>query len=118
MSLSNAIKQSCDTYFYEVSRLLGVDRLNETARKFGLGDIVLKDFFDNEKKGIVPSTKWKKEVIGQNWYLGETLITGIGQGYIQTTPLQLTLMTAQLANGGNKIYPTIIADNSLSLIHI
>ena len=46
MSLSNAIKQSCDTYFYEVSRLLGVDRLNETARKFGLGDIVLKDFFD------------------------------------------------------------------------
>jgi len=107
MSLSNAIKQSCDTYFYEVSRLLGVDRLNETARKFGLGDIVLKNFFDNEKKGIVPSTKWKKEAIGQNWYLGETLITGIGQGYIQTTPLQLTLMTAQLANGGNKIQPTI-----------
>ena len=107
MNLSNAIKQSCDTYFYEVSRLLGVDRLNETARKFGLGDIVLKDFFDNEKKGVVPSTKWKKEAIGQNWYLGETLITGIGQGYIQTTPLQLTLMTAQLANGGSKINPTI-----------
>jgi len=115
MTLSNAIKQSCDTYFYEVSRLLGVDRLNETARKFGLGDIVLKDFFDNEKKGVVPSTKWKKEAIGQNWYLGETLITGIGQGYIQTTPLQLTLMTAQLANGGNKIYPTIIADESTNI---
>ena len=115
MTLSNAIKQSCDTYFYEVSRLLGVDRLNETARKFGLGDIVLKDFFDNEKKGVVPSTKWKKEAIGQNWYLGETLITGIGQGYIQTTPLQLTLMTAQLANGGNKIYPTIIADESTNV---
>ena len=118
MSLSNAIKQSCDTYFYEVSRLLGVDRLNETARKFGLGDIVLKNFFDNEKKGIVPSTKWKKEVIGQNWYLGETLITGIGQGYIQTTPLQLTLMTAQLANGGNKIYPTIIPDNTKNIEQI
>ena len=111
MTLKNAIKQSCDIYFYEVARLLGVDRLNETARKFGLGDIVLKDFFDNEKKGIVPSTKWKKEAIGQNWYLGETLITGIGQGYIQTTPLQLTLMTAQLANGGNKIYPTVIPNN-------
>jgi len=118
MSLSNAIKQSCDTYFYEVSRLLGVDRLNETARKFGLGDIVLKNFFDNEKKGIVPSTKWKKEAIGQNWYLGETLITGIGQGYIQTTPLQLTLMTAQLANGGNKIYPTIIPDNTKNIEQI
>ena len=118
MSLSNAIKQSCDTYFYEVSRLLGVDRLNETARKFGLGDIVLKNFFDNEKKGIVPSTKWKKEAIGQNWYLGETLITGIGQGYIQPTPLQLTLMTAQLANGGNKIYPTIIPDNTKNIEQI
>tara|TARA_B100000003_G_scaffold60178_1_gene53703 strand:+ start:1307 stop:3217 length:1911 start_codon:yes stop_codon:yes gene_type:complete len=112
MNLKNAIKQSCDIYFYETARLLGVDRLNETARKFGLGDIVLKDFFDNEKKGVVPSTKWKKEAIGQNWYLGETLITGIGQGYIQTTPLQLTLMTAQLANGGNKINPTIIPNNT------
>ena len=118
MSLSNAIKQSCDTYFYEVSRLLGVDRLNETARKFGLGDIVLKNFFDNEKRGVFPSTKWKKEAIGQNWYLGETLITGIGQGYIQTTPLQLTLMTAQLANGGNKIYPTIIPDNTKNIEQI
>ena len=109
MSLKNAIKQSCDTYFYEAARLLGVDRLNETAKKFGLGDVVLGDYF-NEKKGVVPSTKWKKEAIGQNWYLGETLINGIGQGYIQTTPLQLCLMTAQLANGGHKIYPKIIVD--------
>ena len=116
MSLKNAIKQSCDIYFYEVARLLGVDRLNETARRFGLGDIVLKNFFDNEKKGIFPSTKWKKEAIGQNWYLGETLINGIGQGYIQTTPLQLCLMTAQLANGGHKIYPKIIFDEKQETI--
>ena len=118
MNLKNAIKQSCDIYFYETARLLGVDRLNETAKKFGLGEIVLKDFFDNEKKGVVPSTKWKKEAIGQNWYLGETLITGIGQGYIQTTPLQLTLMTAQLANGGNKIRPTLIPDNTKNIEYI
>jgi len=110
MSLKNAIKQSCDTYFYEAARLLGVDRLNLTAKKFGLGEVVLGNYF-NEKKGVVPSTKWKKEAIGQNWYLGETLINGIGQGYIQTTPLQLCLMTAQLANGGHKIYPKIIFDN-------
>jgi penicillin-binding protein 2 len=110
MSLSNAIKQSCDTYFYEAARLLGVDRLNETAKKFGLGNRVLGNNFFEEKKGLVPSTKWKKEAIGQNWYLGETLITGIGQGYIQTTPLQLCLMTAQLANGGHKIYPRITLD--------
>ena len=109
MSLKNAIKQSCDTYFYEAARLLGVDRLNETAKKFGLGGVVLGEYF-NEKKGVVPSTKWKKQAIGQNWYLGETLINGIGQGYIQTTPLQLCLMTAQLANGGHKIYPKIIFD--------
>ncbi len=107
VSLKNAIKQSCDTYFYEAARLLGVDRLNLTAKKFGLGESVLGEFF-NDKKGIVPSTKWKKEEVGQNWYLGETLITGIGQGYIQTTPLQLCLMTAQLANGGYKIYPNIL----------
>ena len=114
MSLKNAIKQSCDTYFYETARLLGVDRLNETAKKFGLGNVVLGEHF-NEKKGVIPSTKWKKEAIGQNWYLGETLINGIGQGYIQTTPLQLCLMTAQLANGGHKIYPKIISDNEESI---
>ena len=61
------------------------------------------NIFSEEKKGLVPSTKWKKQVLEQSWYLGETVITGIGQGYIQTTPLQLCLMTAQLANGGYKI---------------
>ncbi len=112
MSLKNAIKQSCDIYFYELARLLGVDRLNLTAEKFGLGKQVLSQYFLNEKKGIVPSTKWKKEKLGQNWYLGETFITGIGQGYIQTNPLQLCLMTAQLANGGYKIYPKLRVDEN------
>ena len=110
MKLRNAIKQSCDTYFYEVARRLGVDRLNLTAKKFGLGNKVLEDIFISEKKGLVPSTKWKKNNLGRGWYLGETLLTGIGQGYIQTTPLQLCLMTAQLANGGFKIYPRITVD--------
>ena len=110
MKLRNAIKQSCDTYFYEVARRLGVDRLNLTAKKFGLGNKVLEDIFISEKKGLVPSTKWKKDTLGKGWYLGETLLTGIGQGYIQTTPLQLCLMTAQLANGGFKIYPRITVD--------
>ena len=107
MSLKNSIKQSCDIYFYELARLLGVDRLSITAKKFGLGTKVLGEYFENEKEGIVPSTEWKKEILGQNWYLGETFITGIGPGYIQTNPLQLCLMTAQLANGGYKIYPKI-----------
>ncbi len=112
MNLRNAIKQSCDTYFYEAARKLGVDRLNKTGLKFGLGEKVFGNTFIDEKKGLVPSTKWKKDNLGLGWVLGETLITGIGQGYIQTTPLQLCLMTAQLANGGYKIYPRIkVEDN-------
>ena len=100
MNLRNVIKQSCDIYFYETARKLGVDRLNLTALKFGLGNKVLKNYYKNEKKGLIPNTKWKKDNLGRGWVLGETLITGIGQGYIQTTPLQLCLMTAQIANGG------------------
>jgi len=112
MNLRNAMKQSCDIYFYEVARKLGVDKLSETAKKFGLGKEVFGDLFSIEKKGLVPNTQWKKNALGQGWLLGETIITGIGQGYIQTTPIQLCLMTAQIANGGYKIYPKIVVDNS------
>ena len=112
MSLKNAMKQSCDTYFYEIARLLGVDRLKITAEKFGLGEKVLGAYFKNEKKGLFPNTSWKKNNLGKGWVLGETLITGIGQGYTQTTPLQLCLMTAQIANGGYTINPKIIVNNN------
>ena len=95
VSLRNAMKQSCDTYFYEIARKLGVDKLSETA-----------------KNGLIPNTNWKKNALGKGWLLGETMITGIGQGYIQTTPIQLCLMTAQIANGGYKIYPQIIVDEN------
>jgi len=107
VNLKEAMKQSCDTYFYEIARKLGVDRLKVTATNFGLGEKVLQDTFSNEKKGLIPDTQWKKNILGKGWVIGETLITGIGQGYMQTTPLQLCLMTAQLANGGHKIYPKI-----------
>ena len=111
VNLREAMKQSCDTYFYEVARRLGVDKLSVTAKKFGLGQKVFKDVFDNEKSGLVPNTEWKKNALGRNWVLGETIITGIGQGFIQTTPIQLCLMTAQIANGGYKIYPKIVAND-------
>ena len=111
VNLRNAMKQSCDTYFYEIARRLGVDKLSETAKKFGLGEKVFGDLFDIEKKGLVPNTQWKKNALGKGWLLGETIITGIGQGYIQTTPIQLCLMTAQIANGGHKIYPNLIVDD-------
>ena len=109
MNMRTAIQRSCDTYFYEIARKLGIDRLSETAKKFGLGSKVL-DGFVEERSGVVPNTKWKKKYIGQNWYLGETLHSGIGQGYFLSTPLQLCLMTAQIANGGFKIKPRIIFD--------
>ena len=113
VSLRNAMKQSCDTYFYEIARKLGVDRLSETAKKFGLGEKVFGELFEIEKKGLVPNTQWKKNALGKGWLLGETIITGIGQGYIQTTPIQLCLMTAQIANGGYKIYPHIVVNNDV-----
>ena len=70
MKLRNAIKQSCDTYFYEVARLLGVDRLSITAKKYGLGNELLKGFYFEEKKGIVPNTKWKKKYFGKRMGFG------------------------------------------------
>ena len=116
MNLKEAMKQSCDTYFYEIARKLGVDKLSETAKKFGLGKKVFDGLFENEKKGLIPNTLWKKNVLGKNWLLGETMITGIGQGYIQTTPIQLCLMTAQIANGGYKIYPKIVLNDEYEKI--
>ena len=113
MNLRNAIKQSCDIYFYEVARKLGVDRLSVTAKKYGLGNKVLSNYFLEEKSGVIPSTKWKIKNIGKGWVLGETLLTGIGQGYIQCTPLELCLSTAQIANGGFKIKPRIIDDGTV-----
>jgi penicillin-binding protein 2 len=114
INLKDAIKKSCDIYFYEVARLLGVDRLAETIRKFNFGQTTLKDF-DEEKKGLVPDTKWKKNVLGKPWLLGETLITGIGQGYILATPMQICKSMAEFANGGYVVNPTFYLDEKSKL---
>ena len=111
MNMRSAIQRSCDVYFYEVARILGVDRLSETAKKFGLGKKILNGFIE-ERAGVVPSTAWKRKYVGKNWYLGETLHSGIGQGYFQSTPLQLCLMTAQIANGGFEIKPRILLNEN------
>ena len=111
VGMRTAIKKSCDVYFYEVARRLGIDRLANTAEKFGLGSKVLQNYKE-EKAGVVPNTKWKIKELGKNWYIGETLHSGIGQGYFLTTPLQLSLMTAQIANGGFKIQPRILIDKN------
>ena len=98
-----------------MARILGVDKLSIIAKRYGLGSNILKDVYFDEKKGVVPNTEWKKNALGKSWYLGETVINGIGQGYIQTTPLQLCLMTAQIANGGYKIKPHILYDQNINL---
>ena len=114
VGMRTALKKSCDIYFYEVARLLGIDRLQKTAFKFGLGNYVFQNFFE-EAKGLVPSTSWKREALGKSWYLGETMISGIGQGYIKTTNVQLCKMIAQFANGGYQINASFFDSSDLAL---
>ena len=111
MDVETAIKESCDVFFYEISKKIGIDRIAEVARDFGLGkiyDIHLK----NQKIGIVPSKKWKKDNLGESWYPGETLISAIGQGFVLTNPLQLATMTSIIASDGKVVEPTIINDQN------
>ncbi len=115
MDMHNGIKQSCDTYFYEISRKIGVDKIAEVATKLGLGQTLGFDVY-GAKAGAIPSRGWKRANFGQPWYPGETLVAGIGQGYVLTTPLQLAVMTARIANGGYAVEPHIvrtIGDRSL-----
>jgi len=110
LDLRGAIEHSCDVYFYEAARRTGIDRIGAMARRFGLGSPLGLDL-PGEKSGLVPTNKWKMGAIGSPWQLGETLIAGIGQGYILTTPLQLAVMTARLANGGRAVTPRLTMDH-------
>ena len=101
-----AIAQSCDGFFYELAKKIGIENIAETARNFGLGSksgVNLK----GEKVGLVPNKSWKRKKHKRTWKIGETMITGVGQGYLTTTPMQLATMTAIFANNGKKIFPTI-----------
>ncbi len=112
VNMDNAIKESCDVFFYELSKKVGIDDIAKMAFEFGLGQKF--DFgFENEKKGIIPSKKWKKEKLKESWYAGETLINAIGQGYILSTPLQLAVMTSRIASNGKKIEPSIIKSKNI-----
>ncbi|MAL78156.1 MAG: penicillin-binding protein 2 [Sneathiella sp.] len=107
MDMEEAIAQSCDIYFYEIARKVGVDKIAEMAHRFGLGETLEIDIL-GERKGLIPTRAWKEAVQGVSWQLGETYNTGIGQGYVLTTPLQLAVMTARLANGGKKVVPRLV----------
>ncbi len=101
-----AIVESCDVYFYEIAKRTGITRIAEMARRFGLGEKLDIDL-PGERSGLVPTPKWKRGAMDAPWQLGETVITGIGQGYLLTTPLQLAVMTARLANGGIAVKPRL-----------
>ncbi|WP_083558429.1 penicillin-binding protein 2 [Syntrophotalea acetylenica] len=105
--LHKALKESCDVWFYEVSQKVGIDRIAAMARDLGLGRTYGLPF-EMEKAGLIPDKAWKMKRFGTSWYRGETLNAAIGQGYILTTPLQLAVMTAAVANGGTLYRPHIV----------
>lgn len=107
MGFEDAIEQSCDTYFYEISRRLGIDNIEKMAKRFNFGKETGIEI-GSEKSGIVPGRNWKRANYDTGWRTGETLITGIGQGFLLATPLQLAVMTASLANGGFIVQPRLM----------
>ncbi|MCP5368530.1 MAG: penicillin-binding protein 2 [Hyphomicrobiales bacterium] len=111
LSVVDAITQSCDVFFYEAAKRTGIDHIAAMAKRFGIGEVVGLDL-PGERAGLMPTKSWKRGALDQPWHLGETLIVGIGQGYVLTTPLQLAVMTARIANGGRNIIPHLTRDVS------
>jgi len=107
MNVKNAITQSCDVYFYDLSYRLGIDRMSSFLEKFGFGARTGIDS-TSEKSGLLPSREWKRGAQGMPWFPGETLITGIGQGAFLVTPLQLANSTAALSLNGERYRPHLV----------
>lgn len=107
-----AIVESCDVYFYEVGKRLGIDKIYKYATAFGLGrETGIELMPVKERRGLIPSTEWKKEKKRLPWYLGDTFISAIGQGYVTATPIQMAVMMSAFANGGNIYKPSLIKKN-------
>ncbi|MCX8500704.1 MAG: penicillin-binding protein 2, partial [Alphaproteobacteria bacterium] len=106
VGLERAIKESCDVFFYETAKRTGIDALAAMGRKFGIGQPLGIDL-NNEKGGLMPDKAWKLQTLKKPWITGETMSCGIGQSYVQTTPLQLATMTARLVNGGKAVIPRL-----------
>ena len=107
VDLETAIEQSCNVYFYTVANMVGIDKIHDWAAKLGLG---VKSGIDlpNEVEGLVPSTRWKQERMGERWYPGETISVGIGQGAVSVTPISLAVMMSTVANGGTRWMPHLV----------
>jgi len=105
VDMVQGLAHSCDVYFYDLAQKIGIDRIAEMGRRFSLGAVTGIEL-PGEKAGLMPSRDWKRRVLGQGWSLGETLVAGIGQGFVLTTPLQLAVMTARIASG-RAVTPTL-----------
>jgi penicillin-binding protein 2 len=110
LSVVEAISQSCDVFFYDLSLKVGIEKIHDMAARLGIGkkfDIGIM----SERAGINPNSAWKFGAHGEKWQGGDTANVGIGQGYVSTTPLQLAVMTSRLVNGGLNIFPKIIKED-------
>ena len=114
VALHEAMKRSCDVYFYTVARKLGINRLADMARRLGLGQTYPCGLSD-QRPGLVPDPLWKLAIKSTPWYGGETLLAGIGQGFVLATPLQLAVMTARVATG-REVMPRLVRDDAGSLL--
>lgn len=110
-NIVEALQHSCDVFFYEVAIRLGIDKIAEMARRFGLGE-KLNIGFNTEKPGLIPDRDWKLGKMGESWQKGESIISAIGQGFILTTPIQLVTMTSRMVNGGYAVTPKFITDDN------
>ena len=115
VNLIKAIERSCDVFFYKLSNELGIENIYNVLERFGLGKVTGVDL-PNEEKGLLPSPEWKKKTRGLPWYPGETVITGIGQGFLLATPLQLAKFAAIIANRGKMVNPFVIQPESIEKI--
>lgn len=109
VNLHSALKGSCDTYFYEVAKRVGIEKLAEISKQFGFGQR-WELGMTGGRSGVVPNDAWKRDRFGEQWYEGETLNIGIGQGYLNTSPIQLAVMTARIASNGRLFEPRMIGE--------
>ncbi|PKL51842.1 MAG: penicillin-binding protein 2 [Nitrospira bacterium HGW-Nitrospira-1] len=115
VSLHRALVESCDVYFYEAGKRTGFDKIYNYAIMFGLGEETGISI-GRERKGLIPNSRWKQETKKEGWFLGETFINSIGQGYVSTTPVQMAVMINAVTNGGNVYRPSILKTSEPVLI--
>ncbi|MCL5019077.1 MAG: penicillin-binding transpeptidase domain-containing protein, partial [Patescibacteria group bacterium] len=115
VNVVKGIKRSNDIFFYKLAEKIGVDKVSETAQKFGLGKPLGIDL-QGEAAGLVPTPEWKQKTIGEPWYLGDTYHYGIGQGFLLTTPLQVNGWTQAIANEGTLYQPRLFKDSKLQIL--